>query len=200
MTHPRRPACCALLVLAAVLSAGCTAGSSPPAEATEEHPLPGLPELGSVLLPPGFTTYETNQYEFSSTHPVHVDTGFFGIDISNDTGTDERCRAQITVSPYYADLATPQPYVEELGTKLCDADWFTTQDRPWHQDTVDPDLWTIETTAQSVGWFSTSEEPAVGVVVVDGERGVVVGLWTEADVYRPDEAVAVARQVAESVG
>jgi hypothetical protein len=75
-----------------------------------------------------------------------------------------------------------------------------TQDEPWHQDTADPALWTIETTAESVDWFSTSEDPAVGVVVVDAEGGVVVGLWAEVGVYRPDEAVALARQVAESVG
>jgi hypothetical protein len=151
-------------------------------------------------LPPDFATYETHQYEFSSMHPVHVDSGFFGLDVSNDTGTDEHCTAQITVSPYSADVATPAAYVGELGTKLCDADWFVTDTAKWRQSPEDSRLWAVEVTAQSVGWFSTSEEPAVGVVVVDPERGVVVGLWAEIEVYDPVEAVDVARQVAESVG
>lgn len=55
-------------------------------------------------------------------------------------------------------------------------------------------------TAQSVGRLSTSGDPAVGVVVADPERGVIVGLWAEIDVHNPVEAVDVARQVAESVG
>ncbi len=38
------------------------------------------------------------------------------------------------------------------------------------------------------------------MVVVDADRGVIVGLWAEVDVYSPVEAVSVARQVAESVG
>ena len=145
-------------------------------------------------------TTKTQQYEFSSTHPVHVDSGFFGLDVSNDTGTDEHCSAQITVSPYSSDVASPRPYVDELGTKLCDADWFVTADRVWQQDTGDPDLWVIETTARSVGWFSTSEGTATGVVVVDAARGVIVGLWAEVDVYSPVEAVSVARQVARLGG
>jgi hypothetical protein len=89
-----------------------------------------------------------------------------------------------------------------LGTKLCDADWFVTQfNGSWRlPDPADPQLWTLQFSYQDVGWFSVSELPAVGVVLFVPDRKIAVGLWALAEVYSDDEAVALVREVARSVG
>ena len=51
-----------------------------------------------------------------------------------------------------------------------------------------------------VGWFGVSNEPAEGVVLFLPDRGFTVGVWAKQDVYSLDEAIALAREAARSVG
>lgn len=199
MTRARRTALGAVLVVALVAAAAaCTPGRRP-GPGTERHPLPRLPELGAVVLPTGFAGYDRETALYASRNTVHVDTAFFAFAASHDLGGNSRCRAQITVSRYDPLVATPKAHVAELGTKLCDSAWFTSQfAEGWRQP--EPGLWTLAFPYTEVGFFGTSEVPAVGVLRFDAARGMVVGLWAKADVYALDEAVAVAQRVAASVG
>jgi hypothetical protein len=188
------------LVLVAGLAGACSAGG-PGTEVSERHELPQLPDLDSVLLPSGFETYELHHYEFGSSDPIAVDSGFFGYDRSHDFGGNESCPAQITVSPYDPSRDRPEEYVEQLGTNLCDAEWFVTADlADWRADPDDERFWFAETDYTEVGLFSAEDEPAFAMMLFDPERGVVVGLWARADVYRPDQAEQIVRDVAASVG
>jgi hypothetical protein len=185
-----------LVVIAAAWGAACT--SRPPA--SERHPLPRLPELGSVVLPGGFVAYDKPTAPYASRHPIHVDSAFFELDPSNDIGGNHHCRAQITISPYDAKFATPPAYADQLGTKLCDADWFATQFlESWHPDPTDPNLWTVEFPYTKVGWLSVYELPAVGVVLFEPERHFTVGFWALTEDYSREAAVALVREVARSV-
>lgn len=96
---------------------------------------------------------------------------------------EDRCRAQLTVSRLDPALATPAAHIAELAP-----------------DPVDPEPWVVELRYTEVGWFGTEQVPAVGVLRFDADRGVVVGVWAKADVYPLDAAVAVADEVAASVG
>jgi hypothetical protein len=179
------------------VTAACTSGRKP-GPGTERQPLPRLPELGTVALPTGFAGYERETAPYASRGTVHVDTAFFAFAGSHDLGGNSRCRAQVTVSRYDPEAATPKAHVAELGTKLCDSAWFVTQfNEGWRQP--DPGLWTLEFPYTEVGFFGTSEVPAVGVLRFDAERGMVVGLWAKGDVYALDEAVTVVQGVAASV-
>ncbi len=190
-----------LAVLVGALGAACS-GARTPGPVTERHPLPRLPGLGSVLLPEGFVVEDRPTLTYASRHPVHVDSAFFAFDPSTDLGGNRRCRAQIAVSPHDPHITTPAGYVDELGTKLSDAAWFVTAFDPgWRQpDPADPDLWVLRFSATDAGWFGVSEVPAVAVVLFEPERGISVGLWAREEVYSPEDAVAVAREVARSVG
>lgn len=187
----------ALVAALVAVGVACTPGRRPGPD-TERLPLPRLPELGSVALPTGFVGYDRETAPYASRNTVHVDTGFFAFAASHDLGGNSRCRAQITVSRYDPQVATPKAHVAELGTKLCDSAWFATQfAEGWKQP--EPRLWTLEFPYTEVGFFGTSEVPAVGVLRFDTARGLVVGLWAKADVYALDEAVTVAADVAASV-
>ena len=186
-----------VLAVVVALGAACTSGRRP-GPGTERHPLPRLPELGTVALPTGFSGYDRVTAPYASRGTVHVDTAFFAFAASHDLGGNSRCRAQVTVSRYDPAVATPEAHVAELGTKLCDSAWFVTQfNEGWRQP--DPGLWTLEFPYTEVGFFGTSEVPAVGVLRFDAERGTVVGLWAKGDVYALDEAVTVVQGVAASV-
>jgi hypothetical protein len=183
------------------LSASACSAGGPGTEVSQRHELPGLPELDSVLLPAGFETYEVRHGEFGSSHPVALDSAFFGFDRSVDFGGNENCPAQITVSPYDPALDRPEQYVEELGTNLCDAEWFVTKDlAEWRAHPDDGNFWFTETTYTAIGLFSAEDQPAFGMMLFDPERGAVVGLWAVSDVYRPDQAEEVLRDVAASLG
>ena len=65
---------------------------------------------------------------------------------------------------------------------------------------ADPNLWTLEFPYTEVGWFGVSNTPASAVVLFVPERGFTVGVSAKQDVYSLDEAVALARDVARSVG
>ncbi len=185
-------------LLIAALASGCSAGG-PGTEVSERHDLPNLPDLDSVLLPAGFASYEATVFEYSSRDPIHVDTGYFGYDRSVDFGGNETCPAQITVSPHDPDVQTPEEYVDLLGTSLCDATWSQSPE-PWRSDPDDEHLWFTEASYYDGGFFGGDHVPAFGMVLFDPDHGVIVGLWAKADVYRPDQAEAVLRDVAESVG
>jgi len=187
----------ALVAVVVAVTAACTSGRKP-GPGTERQSLPRLPELGTVVLPAGFVGYERETAPYASRGTVHVDTAFFAFAGSHDLGGNSRCRAQVTVSRYDPEAATPKAHVAELGTKLCDSAWFVTQfDEGWRQP--DPGLWTLEFPYTEVGFFGTSEVPAVGVLRFDAERGMVVGLWAKGDVYALDEAVTVVQGVVASV-
>ena len=198
MTSPARTSWIMVTVLVAVLVAGC----STPAPTQERHPLPRLPELGSVVLPGGFLAYDEPTATYAPQHPIHVDSALFEFDPSDDLGGNHHCRAQITVSPHDPQIATPTAYTDLLGTKLCDADWFGTQfNESWRlHDPGNPQLWTLKFSYTDVGWFSVSEFPAVGVVLFVPDRRFTVGLWTLEEVYSNDEAVALVQEVARFVG
>ncbi len=202
MVGAGRAALGAVLVVVLVAVAAACSSSRRPGPGTERHPLPRLPELGAVALPTGFVGYDKPTAPFASRNTVHVDSAFFEFGASNDLGGNHHCRAQVTVSRYDPQLAAPTAHVAELGTKLCDSAWFATQFADgWRRpDPADPGLWTLDVAYTEVGWFGTSQVPAVGVLRFDPARGVVVGLWAKADVYASDEAVAVARGVAASIG
>ena len=193
----RRVAIGAVLVAVVVaVTAACTSGRKP-GPGTERQPLPRLPELGTVALPTGFAGYERETAPYASRGTVHVDTGSSRSQ-ARTTWAATAGAAQVTVSRYDPEAATPKAHVAELGTKLCDSAWFVTQfNEGWRQP--DPGLWTLEFPYTEVGFFGTSEVPAVGVLRFDAERGMVVGLWAKGDVYALDEAVTVVRGVAASV-
>ncbi|MGQ0576755.1 MAG: hypothetical protein ACT4RN_21525, partial [Pseudonocardia sp.] len=172
--------------------AACTRTPEP-----QRHPLPRLPALGSALLPGGFVAYDRPTAQFASRHPVHVDSAFFELGGSDDLG-GHHCRAQVTVSPYDAATATPAAHTDLLGTKLCDSAWFVSQNAQWRQ--LEPGLWTADLVYSDVGWFGVDQLPAVGVVAFAPERGAVVGVWALTEVYPPDRAVDVARDVLVSLG
>lgn len=191
----------ALGVLLVVLAASWGAACTPGAPAAEEHALPRLPELGSVVLPAGFVAYDEPTAPYASRHPIHVDSAFFELDASSDLGGNHHCRAQITISPYDATVATPPDYADQLGTKLCDADWFATQFlESWRPEPTDPNLWTVEFPYTEVGWLGVYELPAVGVVLFEPERRFTVGFWALTEDYSREAAVALVREVARSVG
>lgn len=187
-------------VAAAVATVATVAASCVPGPSVRRHPLPRLPGLSSVELPAGFERYDDPTAPYASRHPVHVETAFFARGAGHDLGGNRRCQAQITISPYDPGLVTPRGYVEQLGTKLCDAAWFATQwNENWRQDAADPDLWTLEFATTRYGWFGGSDEPDVGGILVVPERGLVVGLWAARATYPPDEVGALLRRVAASV-
>lgn len=105
----------------------------------------------------------------------------------------------MTVSRYDPQRATPGAHVAELGTKLCDSAWFASQFDPGWRETA-PGLWTLEFGYTRSGWFSTSTQPAVGVLRFDPARGVVVGVWAKDGIYSAAGATAVAADAAASVG
>jgi hypothetical protein len=180
------------------LIAACAPRPSDP----QRHPLPRLPELGSVELPGGFHAYDEATAPFASRHPIHVDSALFELDPSDDLGGNHHCRAQITVSPSDPQVVTPTAYTDLLGTTLCDGAWFATQFdeswRPYRAD--DPRLWTLEFTYSDVGWLSVRDLPAAAVVLFVPERGFTVGLWALEEIYSRDAAVTLVRQVAQSIG
>lgn len=198
MTPTRRTALGVLLVvLAAYWGAACTSR----APASERHSLSRLPELGSVVVPGDFVPHDQPTAPYASRHPIHLDSAFFELDPSNDLGGNHHCRAQITISPYDAAVATPTHYADRLGTKLCDADWFATQFlETWRPDPTDPNLWTVEFPYTKVGWLGVYELPAVGVVLFEPERHVTVGVWALTEDYPREAAIALVREVARSVG
>jgi hypothetical protein len=202
MTRSGRIARIALIVLVAGVVTALIAACSARAPDPQRHPLPRLPELGTVELPGGFRAYDEATAPFASRHPIHVDSALFELDPSDDLGGNHHCRAQITVSPHDPQVVTPTAYTDLLGTKLCDADWFVTQfDQSWRpHDTGDPQLWTLEFVYSDVGWFSVRDLPAVAVILFVPERGFTVGLWALEEIYSRDAAVALVRQVAQSIG
>jgi len=106
-----------------------------------------------------------------------------------------RCRAQVTVSRYDPQLATPQAHIRELGTKLGE----------------------LRLVRHAVGHGVAAAEPD-GTGPVDTRiparaaagrgrgapfrptRGLAVGLWADADVYALPEAVAVTDWAVSSIG
>ena len=169
-----------------------------PARARNASRCPACPSSARWSCPPGSSGYERETAPYASRGTVHVDTAFFAFAGSHDLGGNSRCRAQVTVSRYDPEAATPKAHVAELGTKLCDSAWFVTQfNEGWRQP--EPGLWTLAFPYTEVGFFGTSEVPAVGVLRFDAERGMVVGLWAKGDVYALDEAVTVVQGVAASV-
>lgn len=160
------------------------------------HPVARVPGVTSVVLPSGFTGYDRPTAPYASRHPVHVDSAFFEPGGSDDLG-GHHCRGQVTVSPHDPQVTTPAAYTELLGTKLCDAAWFVSQsDVGWRER--EPGLWILELTYSDVGWFGVYPLPAVGVVLFAPERSVVVGMWALTEVYPPERAIEVAREVAAS--
>ena len=89
-----------VVLVAVLVAAGACASGRKPGPGTERHPLPRLPELGTVALPTGFTGYDRVTAPYASRGTVHVDTAFFAFAASHDLGGNSRCRAQVTVSRF----------------------------------------------------------------------------------------------------
>jgi hypothetical protein len=85
----------AAAVLVVIAAAWARSSRAP---GSERHPLPRLPELGTVVLPGGFVAYDKPPAPSASRDPIHLDSAFFELDPANDIGGNHHCRAQISIS------------------------------------------------------------------------------------------------------
>ena len=158
------------------------------------HPLPRLPELGSVALPAGFVGHVQPTLPYASQNTVHVDSAFFefgGYDARDATAAAPRSRSRATTRsspPRRRTSASSAP-------SWANSAWFGTQwDTGWRPPSpTEPGLWTLV-------FLPEPQRDAVAELRFVPTRGLAVGLWADADVYALPEAVAVTDWAVSSIG